>query len=391
MTLTEKIYFNLFIRRVYNYFYRITHGNLNIKNKEADILIGLSDLHFFEHTKDLIFNWHEKTFKIITPTFGTDKRRIDIFSFFERLGYKIGDELIPYPYAKQLNYKIYIEMAISGFHADLRCPKLLYTHGMGGLNFGKDYEMIKYVHRYRALLLNGPLQKRALEIAARLYNVKLPELFEVGYLRGDRLRKMMKSYNKNKFYKNYNLQNKVPIVLYAPTWGDFSSVKEWIDTVCEVCEKLGVYLFIKLHPLMLTYKDANKTSGINWDEKLKQLKNKFTMVNIWQEQDIDEIMLASDVMITDVSGMGLEYMVLEKPVVFLPAPKYFEIYGDERPEKWVRPEREIQSAEELSLYIKQSLIKQNSYDLNKLIYNLDLSLLKIKEVIVFFLENANVK
>jgi CDP-glycerol glycerophosphotransferase (TagB/SpsB family) len=278
-------------------------------------------------------------------------------------------------------------MAISGFHADLKCKKLLYTHGMGGLNFGKDYEMIKYVPRYNALLLNGPLQRRAIEIAAKMFNVKLPDLYEVGYLRGDRLRVKMKSYNKRNFYVNYNLKEKIPIVLYSPTWGDFASVKEWIDVVCEVCEKLGIYLFIKLHPLMLTYKDSNKTSGINWDEKLKHLKNKFSMVRVWQEQDIDEIMLASDLMITDVSGMALEYMVLEKPVVFLPAPKYFELYGYDRPEKWVRPEREIKDFTELKMAITNAINGDGFfYPVDKLVYNKDKSIEFIKKILSVFLK-----
>lgn len=391
-----KFIYSIFIRRIFNIYYRHFNAHplerkilANFKNcfKENLISFGFANLHFFEHIKDFYFYLknNNQSVSIISPTINpSNKRKEEFFNYFVNvLKLEIGEDIIPFPYSCYLNSKHYLECSISTYHIEMRnTKKFLYTHGLDGLNFAKDYKAIKYVRFYDFLLLNGPMQKKALEIAANFYNIRLPEMYEVGYLRGDRLWKLSKNFDKQSFQKRLGLKPNIPVILYAPTWGYFSSTKEWIDVVVSITRNLSVYLLIKLHPFMMTERSKFITGGINWAEKLRSLKEKFNHVRVIEEQNLDDYMLASDVMISDVSGLALEFMVLEKPAIFLPAPEYFKLYGEQRPIKWCRPNYEIKNVKALEIEIKKAINgKGYIYPSDKLVYNKGFALEKLKEII----------
>ncbi|HDH53510.1 MAG TPA: hypothetical protein ENH24_03385, partial [Nitrospirae bacterium] len=251
--------------------------------------------------------------------------------------------------------------------------------------FTKDFKYVRYLQRYNAVFLNGPLHKKALLTAQGYYGVDLPPMYEVGYLRGDRLLKMSETFNRSLFLESLGLSD-VPTVMYAPTWGDFSSTTEWIDKVVEVCGDMGINLLLRLHPIVLTLKAKWKTGGVDWNRKLHDIEKKYSYVRVAMSHDIDDIMLASDVMITDVSGMALEFLTMDKPVVFLPAPRYFEIYGTERPEKWCRPDYEIKDTAELKQDLRKALEGTGfKFPVDELVYNrgkvLNVMVQRIEEII----------
>ncbi len=380
----EKIFLNPGVRRVLNGAYRAVfqqEGRSARKYRNqysTKLIVGfpLSHLYFMEHIRDLIDSLAGNE-KIHPMLFSTTKsipltrhKKNEIFKFFSsRYGIDYNKNLFAYPWLKTSDIKLLFVLSLSTYGCELDCPKVMYTHGMAGLNFSKDLKHVRDLSEYDAVFLNGPLHKRALLTAQKTHGGRLPEMYEIGYLRGDRLMKLSGSFNRSGLLESLGLPD-VPTAMYAPTWGEFSSTFEWIDKVIEVCNDMDINLLLRLHPFMLTEHTKWKTGGINWNEKLSGIAARHKQVRIVMNHDLDDIMLASDVMITDVSGMALEFLTISKPVVFLPAPKFFELYGTERPENWCRPEYEIKNRAGLREELKKALNGEGFlYPVDKLVYN----------------------
>ncbi|EDS73367.1 CDP-glycerol glycerophosphotransferase family protein [Anaerofustis stercorihominis] len=118
----------------------------------------------------------------------------------------------------------------------------------------------------------------------------------------------------------YNLPQNKKIILFAPTFRgntryeahyqddlDFSILKEYISD--------EFIILLKLHP---------------WVTKKYEIKEdlKDFLFDVTDYSDINELMIISDVMITDYSSAIFEYSLLERPMLFY-ASDYFD-YIDER-------------------------------------------------------------
>ncbi len=398
--LSEKVFLSPYARRLTNYAYRSLFRKEGAKVKEyceqysTKSLVGLSisHVHFLEHVRELVdaLKKNEEMHPILYTTtkqipMMRDKKNETFKFFLSRYNIVYNKDIFAYPWLKSSNLKLFLELTLSSYGSELRCPKVLYTHGMAGLNFTKDYKYVMFLQRYNAIFLNGPLHKKALLTAQRFYDVELPPMYEIGYLRGDRLLDMSQTFNRSLFLESLGLSD-VPTVMYAPTWGDFSSTTDWIDRVVEVCGDMGVNLLLRLHPIVLTLKAKWKTGGVDWNRKLCDIERKYPYVRVAMSHDLDDIMLASDVMITDVSGMALEFLTMDKPVVFLPAPRYFEIYGLERPEKWCRPDYEIKDMDGLKKDLRRAIEGEGfKFPVDELVYNrrksLDIMVRRIEQII----------
>ncbi|HEB75214.1 MAG TPA: hypothetical protein ENJ04_02545 [Nitrospirae bacterium] len=398
--LRETMFFSPTVRRVSNTFYRALLGGEGRAVKEYCERLGSKSLVAFpvfqlytlEHIRDLIeaLRDDDMMHPVLFTTTGripvTRKKKSEMFSFLSsRYGMVYGENIFAYPWLKSVDVRLFLELSVTSYGAELRCPRVLYTHGMAGLNFSKDFRHVRLLGRYDALFLNGPLHRRALLAAAEHHGAELPRMYEVGYLRGDRLVRMAETFDRGAFLESLGLSD-LPTVMYAPTWGDFSSTAEWIDRVVGVCGDMGVNLLLRLHPIVMTGTAKWKTGGVDWREKLSSIERSNPHVRVAVSHDIDAVMLASDVMITDVSGMALEFLTMEKPVVFLPAPRYFAIYGTERPEKWCRPDREIEDAAGLRQELKAAIEGDGfRFPVEELVYNrgkvLDAMMERIGEIV----------
>ncbi len=380
----EEMFFNPTVRLVSNRLYRglLRGEGRNVRKycgqagRKSTVAFPVFQLYTLEHIRDLIDalrrgeTMHPLLFTTTRTVPVSRSKKDEIFRFLSsRYNLLYNRDIFAYPWLKSVDARMFFELSVSSYGCELDCPKVLYTHGMAGLNFSKDFKHIKYVHRYDALFLNGPLHKKALLTARRYYGVELPPMYETGYLRGDRLLAMAETFDRRSFLESVGLPD-VPTVMYAPTWGDFSSTADWIDDVVAVCGRLGVNLLLRLHPIVLTGRAKWKTGGVAWKEKLAGIEKGNPHVRVAMSHDLDDVMLASDVLISDVSGMALEFLTMERPVVFLPAPLYFEIYGSERPEKWCRPDYEITGPGELERELSRALEgKGFEFPVDRLVYN----------------------
>lgn len=357
--------------------------------KKAIIAVNCRSV-VFEHVKEIYFRLqdHPRLFSlaITTAKFLRVQAKQRLFSRLEkRYGLVYGKNYFSYAWLPKIRPRIYLEPQPTPY-GDL-CPgavRVMYAHGLANLGFSKDFKHIRCASKYDYLLLTGPLQKKAVLRAHEMYGGRLPQLIDAGFLRGDRLLEQKRSFDRRAALVKMGLGENFTI-LFAPTWGDFSGVKEWIDKVVDAARVLDANILIRLHPIMTRGKTGWETGGVNWELKLKELAQKYGRVHIASDDDIDAYLLSADVCITDASSVGMEFMILEKPTIFLPVPHFFKMYGKDRPIAWVREGLEVDNAAQLVSQLQSYMEDRHclkSYPLEKMIYNPGRAL----ETIVSFLE-----
>ncbi|MGH7898982.1 MAG: CDP-glycerol glycerophosphotransferase family protein [Candidatus Binatia bacterium] len=307
------------------------------------IAISVAHEQFLEHVRDL---WQalERASALapllVGPTWFPPRRyKTELFRFLgDRYGLAYGRDVLPHPWLAEAGVELLLELTVSRYGEGI--AKVMYAHGMAGLGFTKDLADVRYLERYRAAFLTGPLHRRALAAAARLHGARLPELVDVGYLRGDRLRARARSFDRRGYLERLELEPVRPLVLYAPTWGAGSSLASWLDPLISITSRIGASLAVRLHPITL--------HDPRWSTRLAAIEASARHVRARPSHDLDDELLAADVIVSEASGLGVEFLTLGKPAVFLPAERYFELYGRERPEWWVRAQPEPGNESELA-------------------------------------------
>ncbi|WP_461461055.1 CDP-glycerol glycerophosphotransferase family protein [Methanobrevibacter sp.] len=116
---------------------------------------------------------------------------------------------------------------------------------------------------------------------------------------------------KSKFEKTYpDIKNK-KIILYAPTFretAEYNNIFRYFD-IKKFNDNLSdeYVLFLRLHPKMYQFGQDNNLI----DEALK-LDNVYDLTDY---ESIEELMLISDILITDYSSLMVEYTILDKPII----------------------------------------------------------------------------
>ncbi|HUR33035.1 MAG TPA: glycosyltransferase [Vicinamibacterales bacterium] len=109
-----------------------------------------------------------------------------------------------------------------------------------------------------------------------------------------------------------------PTVLYAPTWSPYSSLNTVGRDVIEALGRLGVHVIVKLHDR--SYDAAARGSGgIDWRRQLRELCDR-SGARLVQDADASPWLHAADLLITDHSSVGFEFMLLDRPIVVLDSP-----------------------------------------------------------------------
>ncbi len=110
---------------------------------------------------------------------------------------------------------------------------------------------------------------------------------------------------KSEFCSRYDISKDKKIILYAPTFRDedkYNNVFDFLD-IDMFNRELGsdYVLALRLHPKIRNLYDDDS-------------QNKYINVSDWQSEQ--ELMLISDMLITDYSSIMIEYGILNKPIIF---------------------------------------------------------------------------
>jgi len=126
------------------------------------------------------------------------------------------------------------------------------------------------------------------------------------------------SLNRDEVLTRLGLDPETRTVLYAPTWSPYSSLNamgfELIRGLCAA----GYTVIVKLHDRSRD-PEYMHSGGVNWPVRLNSiLRPRGGMVA--EGSDSSPYLAAADVLITDHSSIGFEYLLLDRPVVRIEMP-----------------------------------------------------------------------
>jgi CDP-ribitol ribitolphosphotransferase len=144
------------------------------------------------------------------------------------------------------------------------------------------------------------------------FGVKEDCIYPIGLPKTDELLRRIKKAeaagknpDKEYIYQKYNIPSDKKLVLYAPTFRDTQSQNpRLIELIKELNHQLsGEYHFgLRLHPHI-----ANSFQAEELGDNICQLSF---------EKDVNTVLMAADILITDYSSIIYEYCLMKRPIVF---------------------------------------------------------------------------
>ena len=113
-----------------------------------------------------------------------------------------------------------------------------------------------------------------------------------------------------------------PTVLYAPTYSPASSLHVAGEALIERLVAGGYNVIVKLHDRSLD-PDPRYTGGIDWRTRIQSLERP-GVVKYVEGPDASPFLAAADILVTDHSSVGFEYLVLDRPLIVFDVPGLVE-------------------------------------------------------------------
>lgn len=144
------------------------------------------------------------------------------------------------------------------------------------------------------------------EIIIRDYKVKREATVKCGIPRDDELYEVTQD-RIDELREKFDIPKGKKVILYAPTWRDSAdggsnyTIAPPID-ISKWQEKLGedYVVIFRMHHL------STKLLGINFDDFVRDGS---------KEQNVNELLMIADVLITDYSSIAFDYAILKKPII----------------------------------------------------------------------------
>jgi CDP-ribitol ribitolphosphotransferase len=225
--------------------------------------------------------------------------------------------LKPYHMARSkviLMDNIFLPMAYIRLSRNVKVIQL--WHGTGTIKkFGQDVNSGRLKEQERRanrnithLIVNN---KQTAKLYAKVFGIDIHRVYPLGLPKTDdilnrmgRMKEINIKVNKKNIYEKYNLPMDKKLILYAPTFRDINLGSDRVlKHVEELAERLpkDYILGLRLHPYV-----ARMAKRID-KENVRDLSN---------ERSLSELMIASDLLITDYSSIIFEYCITEKPMIF---------------------------------------------------------------------------
>jgi hypothetical protein len=206
-----------------------------------------------------------------------------------------------------------------------RCPvmgiKICMFHGQPSKNTTFIPKLIK---KFNYLFFISPLQRDFFKMQVSEKNDVSKRIitFDIGYPKSDDF--FTGKYKRNSILQSLGLNQDKITVIYAPSYEEGTSLREFGEDIITTLAGMDINLLVKLHPASLSPEgDIEGTQGINWVERLKKFDS-FPNYRFLNTKVIDPYLVASDIMVTDVSGVALEFMNLNRPIIYFDSPKFYD-------------------------------------------------------------------
>jgi len=208
-----------------------------------------------------------------------------------------------------------------------RGPRVCLFHGLpakGGTFVPEQWRF------FDGAFLIGPMQERMFE-QFRKSSRRSAQLWgrRIGLIKSDAL--LNGEIDRAEVIRSLGLCPDEPTVLYAPSWEAGASLRTNGAEICERLTEQPWNTIVKLHPMSyFPPTELRANGGVNWIDRLAPFDgDRFRHAS---RADITPLLAAADVLITDVSSVAFEAILVDTPVVFIDCPKFFretvgEMYG----------------------------------------------------------------
>jgi len=202
------------------------------------------------------------------------------------------------------------------------------VHTFHGVSF-KNRAISRRARKFDAVFVVGPYMQRRL-VEQGIFEQGDPRMRPVGMPKLDAL--LDGSLSREVILTELGCRADRPTVLYAPTWGAESSLHVMgEDVIRNLCGR-GMNVVVKLHDSSF---DPRK-SHIPWVERLRELAHPDLVVTP-RGRNVVPLLFAADVLISDASSVAYEYLLLDRPVIFLAFPGQLDEVGEKADlETWGR-------------------------------------------------------
>jgi hypothetical protein len=191
-------------------------------------------------------------------------------------------------------------------------------HGVGGkYGFDSPTESMRAWHRL--FFVN----RRRLNncIAAGAIDADSPAIRLIGMPKVDCL--VDGSLDRDAVLRSIGLPPERPTVLYAPTWSPASSLNRLGIELVKRLRQLPINIIVKLHDRSCDSR-PQYSGGIDWRAALVPYLEKGSAI-LAPGADICPYLVAGDVMVTDHSSAGFEYLLRDRPIVRIHVPELIEL------------------------------------------------------------------
>ncbi|MBP9191433.1 MAG: CDP-glycerol glycerophosphotransferase family protein [Ignavibacteria bacterium] len=271
----------------------------------------------------------------ILPIYNFLKSKTNKISYYIATHYPGDIQLAEFgiPLKKQFNVK---------FSKKLTCVDIFlspHIYGLGNKDSLKIHinhnQPVKYESYQKSEFVNfdihfltSPLHREQTENTIKKYGLEDRgiRLYNTGYSKSDKL--LNGGFNREEILKELNLDPSKKTVIYAPSWDAGLSLRKFgNDVIRNILKNENINLIVKLHPISYCPEDGPNykfyTGGINWRKKLSEFEKHGNFRHV-PVNSIDPLLEAADVMVTDVSSVALEFIMLDKPVIYIDCPEFFE-------------------------------------------------------------------
>ncbi|MFZ1321192.1 MAG: CDP-glycerol glycerophosphotransferase family protein [Ignavibacteria bacterium] len=271
----------------------------------------------------------------IFPIYESLKIRTDLISFYISTFYPGADDLNVFgvPLNKQYHVKWNSEFS----DADIFLSPHIYGKGNEKtlrihINHNQPVKYQSYMKNdfknFDIHFLTSPLHREQTENTIRDYSLEEMNirLFNIGYAKSDQL--LNGVFRREDILNELRLDASKKTILYAPSWDEGLSLRTKGEKVIEeLLEIENVNIIVKLHPISYCSSDGPNyefyTGGVNWKERLEKFESNENFKNVTSGKT-DPLLAAADVMVTDLSSVALEFILLDKPVIYIDCPEFFE-------------------------------------------------------------------
>lgn len=289
----------------------------------------------FRKMKIVILDLEELSFiPYIRPIAEKLKEKTDRISFYISTHYKGNEMLAEFGIPIHKQFKVELSRKLND--ADIFLSPHIYGRGSKDtlkihVNHNQPVKYESYQKsdfiKYDIHFLTSPLHREQTENTIKKYSLESRNirLFEIGYPKSDKL--LNGEYRREEVLTELGLNPEFKTVLYAPSWDEGLSLRTDGERIIEIILGIkDINLMVKLHPISYCPEDGPNykfyTGGVNWKERLKKFESNPNFRHI-PVNSIDPYLSAGDVLVTDLSSVALEFIILDKPVIYIDCPEFF--------------------------------------------------------------------